>query len=111
MKKIKRFLPTLREKKRYLVFEVISKQIPKDIVRRITDAFISFVGTLGQGVAGLQVLTFNEKTKKGIIRVNNKYTDNLRASLALTESENTIIKSTYVSGMLNKAQKKVNEYG
>ncbi len=108
MKKIKRFLPTLREKKRYLVFEVISKNSPKDIVRRLTDAFISFVGVLGQGAAGLQVLTYDDKTQKGIIRVNNKYTDHLRASLALAEIENTIIRSVFTSGMLNKAQKRVN---
>lgn len=108
MKKIKRFLPTLREKKRYLVFEVISKNNPKDIVRRLTDSFIAFVGTLGQASAGLQVLTYDDKTQKGIIRVNNKYLDHLRASLALTEIENTIVKSNFASGVLNKAQKMVN---
>lgn len=49
------------------------------------------------------------KNNKGIIKVNNKYVDMIRTSLMLIKkvnSEDIIIRTKGVSGLLNKAKSK-----
>ncbi|MBN2111768.1 ribonuclease P protein component 2 [Candidatus Woesearchaeota archaeon] len=110
---IKPVLPTLREKKRYLAFEIVSKSKIKDF-SQVSGAFwgslLSFAGELGAAKAGMIVMQdkFNSTTQKGVIRINHKYVDYLRASLALVkqiEGNDVIVRSLTVSGMLNKAAK------
>jgi len=112
--KTKPLLPTLREKKRYLAYEVISGHKFNDamyINKAIMDAAKDFLGNLGMAKAGIIAMDdqFNQKLQKGIVRVNNKHLDNLRASLLFVEKINendVIIKSVGASGVLKKAQQK-----
>ena len=114
-KQIKPVLPTLREKKRYLAFEIVSESKIKDfswVSSTVWSSLLSFVGELGAAKAGIIVMQdkYNAKNQKGIIRVNHKYVDQLRASLSLVkqiEGKEVIIRSLTVSGMLNKASKHV----
>ena len=113
-KKIKPVLPSLREKKRYLVFEIISKKDIKsfsDVSSLIWQSSLSFLGEIGTAKAGIWVLPdkWKQKKQKGMIKVNNKYIDKLKTSLTLIKSfkrQQIIIKSVGVSGMINKADKK-----
>ncbi len=113
-KKIKPVLPSLREKKRYLVFEIISKKDIKsfsDVSNLIWQSSLSFLGEVETAKAGIWVLPdkWSQKKQKGMIKVNNKYTDNLKTALTLIKSfkrQQIIIKSVGVSGMINKADKK-----
>ena len=109
----KAVLPSMREKKRYLAFEIIS--IDKfnfiDIKKSITESAKDFLGTLGMAKAGIILLDekFNKEKQKGLIKVNNKYLNELKASLALIKMINNkkiIVKSLGVSGMLTKADNK-----
>jgi ribonuclease P/MRP protein subunit POP5 len=110
MKKIKPLLPSLKEKKRYLVFEVISDKIISqklinDSIEKNTEYFL---GDLDKARSGLIIIKerFNKSNQRGIIRVNNKYVDKLKFSLALIKrisNKNAIIKSVGVSGILKKA--------
>jgi ribonuclease P/MRP protein subunit POP5 len=115
IKKIKPILPTLREKKRYLMFEILSKSKIKDFSRvssAIWASSLSFLGEWGAAKAGILMLPdkYNAKTQRGIIKVNHKYVNELKASLVLIkriEDDDVIIRSVTVSGILKKAAKHV----
>jgi len=108
--KIKPLSPSLRQKKRYLVFEVISeKQIDFNVVNNIIlQNSSNFLGELGMAEAGIFLLQdkFDTEKKKGIIKVNHKYVHHLKSALALINDEDAIFRSVGVSGILNKAEKK-----
>ncbi|MFH0868225.1 MAG: Rpp14/Pop5 family protein [Candidatus Woesearchaeota archaeon] len=112
--KIKPLLPSMREKKRYLAYEVISNHKFNDAVhisKAIFDATKDFLGDLGMAKAGIIPINdkWNENMQRGIIRVNNKHVDELKASLIFVKSiegKEAIIKSVGASGILRKAQQK-----
>ena len=112
--KIKPLLPSLREKKRYLAYEVISKSRFYDAIhvnKAILDAANKFLGNLGMSYAGIIPINdkWNEKMQRGIMRVNNKHVDNLKASLIFVKNINgkeSIVKSVGASGILRKTQQK-----
>jgi ribonuclease P/MRP protein subunit POP5 len=111
--KIKQLLPSLREKKRYMVYEVISENSinRNSIVMAIDSAVHSFIGDLGMAHAGLIHLD-DWKNNKGIIRVNHKEVNNVKAALSLLSSigpSRVIFKNIYVSGILNKARIKLSK--
>jgi len=113
-KKIKAVLPSLREKKRYLVFNIVSKKNIKsfsEVSELVWQASLRFLGEIETAKAGIWVLPdkWNPKKQKGIIKVNNNYLDKLKTALALIKNfkkQQIVIKSVSVSGMINKAEKK-----
>ena len=110
-KKLKPILPTLREKKRYLAFEIMSKSKIKDfsaVSSSIWAYLLSFMGEIGSAKAGMWVLAdkFDSKTQTGIVRINHKYVNELKTALALIdkiENQEVIVRSLNVSGILKKA--------
>ena len=98
--------PTLKEKKRYVAFEVISKKsIGFEAVKSlILKTLKEFFGTFGLAKIGITFLEF--ENKKGVIRVDNKFVDNLKASFVLMKEENIMIRSVGVSGTLKKIRTK-----
>lgn len=112
--RLKPLLPTLKEKKRYLAFEIVSKAKNlafKDVSRAIWDAALGFAGTLGGAKMGLQVFPekYDAKTQRGLIRVAHNQLEELKASLAfITHVNNTqaIARSIGASGILAKAEEK-----
>ncbi|MCK5107799.1 MAG: hypothetical protein KAQ83_03660 [Nanoarchaeota archaeon] len=107
---MKPLLPSLREKKRYVVFEVLTKDnIANFPEKEIKQAFLQLFGEVGLGEAGLIFLHNKYKDNKGIIRVNNKNVDKLKASFCMItkiNNQKATIKSVGVSGTLKKAQDK-----
>ena len=108
-KRIKPILPTLREKARYLAFEVISDQ--KTDFRQIESQILyrsrEFLGMLGMAKAGIQVMkdNWNAENQRGIIRVDHKWVHQLKSSFLFInkiDGKNAIIKSIGLSGMINK---------
>ena len=114
--KLRRLMPSLREKKRYLVFKIISEAKIRDIFtlsNEINSAFVELFGNLGSSKAGLIFINnkFNEEKQSGIVRVNNKYVDNLKASLTMIKTINNqdiMLKSIGMSGILKKAEQYIN---
>lgn len=114
IKKRMKLLPTLKEKSRYLAFEVIADQKIQDfndVSKEIQEKSLLFLGQLGLAKAGIMILPekWNMNLQKGIIKVNHKHVDELKSALTLIEKINNrkiIIKSLGVSGMLNKAEQK-----
>jgi len=111
--KLKALKPTLREKKRYVMFEVISnKSFDANIINKsIEDSLLSYVGTKGLSDAGLIFLTdkFNKTSQTGILRVSHKSVDNLKSCFCLLNQINNtpvLIRSKDVSGILKKVQRR-----
>jgi len=77
--------PTLRERNRYLAFEAISDSNFKrdEIIRAIQNSCLSFLGELGTSKAGLWLMDWDGRKKKGILKVTHKSVDEVRASMAL----------------------------
>lgn len=108
-------MPSLRERKRYLAFEIIS-EAPIEEFNEFSEAFwtksLEFLGELGCADAGFILIheKYNKGLQRGVIRVNNKHLNKLRATLALIENidnKKSIVRSIAVSGMLNKAAQKL----
>lgn len=109
VQKLKPLLPSLREKKRYLLFEVVSdkKFDQKDINDEISKAKSRFFGTYLSSKAGIQILKnkFEDESQRGILRVNVKYVDHLKTALGLITQVNNndaTIRTVKVSGILKK---------
>ena len=111
--KLKPVLPSLREKKRYIVFEVISKEKISDInavSNKIWQISLQFLGQFGVAKAGIIVLQnkWNEELQRGIIKVSHKHVDAVKAALVFADKidgKDVIFRSLGVSGILNKAEK------
>ena len=110
--KLKPILPSLREKKRYLVFEIISKERISDF-NAVSDAVhhysVQFLGQLGTAKAGIIVLNnkWNPQLQRGIIKVGHKSADFIKAALMLADKidgKEVIFRSLGVSGILKKAE-------
>lgn len=95
--------PSLKEKKRYVAFEVISKnqvnfeKAKQEIYTTIKD----FIGQLGIEKMGLMFLD-DWENQKGVARVNNKFVDALKGAFVFMNAENFMIRSLKVSGTLKK---------
>ena len=110
--KLKPVLPSLREKKRYIVFEVVSKEKISDaalVSNAIWSASLQFLGQLGTAKAGLMVLNnkWDAHLQRGIMKVSNKHVDAVKAALMFANKVNNtdvIFRSLGVSGILRKAE-------
>ena len=110
--KLKPILPSLREKKRYLVFEVISKEKISDadaVSGAILQSSLQFLGQRGTAKAGIVALNnkWDAEKQRGIIKVSHKHVDDVKASLVFAkkiEGKDAIIRSLGVSGVLKKAE-------
>lgn len=107
---IKPVLPSLREKKRYIVYEVRSEKTLsfKEVKQELEKKMTQFLGELGYGRAGVMVIDLWE-ANKGIIKANPKHVDEVKTAIALVErigNQKVIVKSVGVSGILKKAKNK-----
>ncbi len=108
MTKIKEraIIPSLREKRRYLAYHVISQQKMNgiDVKNAILESCNSFLGELECAKAGVMIMA---NGNNGVVRMNNKYLSKVRAAIMLIsniENERVIIMTLGVSGILNKAR-------
>ncbi len=109
---MKPLLPTLKERKRYILFEVNPKiGVEKEEVKKqVTKACLQFLGELGMAKAGIQFLpeTYKKSSGKGVIRVGHKHVDETKAALALIKEINgkkVSFNALKVSGLLDKVKK------
>ena len=111
IKSIKGLIPTLREKKRYVVCEVLSE---KPIAGRsaatsaILSSFLSLFGETSLAHTGLQAIPeYNTETQRTIVRVGHTSVPAVKAAIALVKTidhQPVIVRSVSVSGMLKKAK-------
>ncbi|MEW6062808.1 MAG: Rpp14/Pop5 family protein [Nanoarchaeota archaeon] len=106
--KLKRLLPSLRDKKRYIVFELIAKGgLDYNMAKKgIKESISWLIGELGMAKAGLRFLD-EWKNNKGIITVNRSYVDETRVGMSLVKNISNIdviVRTVGVSGILKKAK-------
>ena len=112
--KIKPLLTSLREKKRYLAFEILSEAKIEDfnaVSNAIWAKSLEYLGELGCAKAGILVLPDKYDTigQKGLLKVSNRSLNEVKAALCLIDSINgkrAIVRTTGVSGILRKAHEK-----
>ena len=104
--KLKPLKPSLREKKRYLVLEVLSQnKVRDDFYEQLVDEVNDNLGLFDAANAGLMLIK-NHKNK-GMLKVNHKYVDKVRVALMLSSLEpDYMIRTLGVSGILRKAEKR-----
>ncbi|HEX55111.1 MAG: ribonuclease P protein component 2 [Candidatus Altiarchaeales archaeon] len=107
----KPLLPTLRERNRYLVFEIISdyKFNRDEIVKSFWNSIMKFLGEHGVSKTSFWVLEWNGEKQRGILKVNHKSVDDVRAALTLIREINgrrVIFHTRGVSGTLKKARER-----
>ncbi len=103
---LKPLIPSLREKKRYIAFEVKADHAVAfhDAKKQIEQSMHTFLGDLGMAKAGVIFLK-DWKNNRGIFKVNTKHVDEAKAALALVQTINStkaIVQSVGVSGSLDK---------
>ncbi|ASJ03392.1 ribonuclease P protein component 2 [Thermococcus profundus] len=109
--------PTLRDKNRYIAFQVIGERPFKkeEIKRVIWDASLSALGFLGSARAKPWFIKFDEKSQTGIARVDRKYVEELRFALTMITEINgskVIFRTLGVSGTIKRLKKKfLKEFG
>ena len=104
---MKRLLSSLKEKKRYIAFEIDSESgfAREDIIRAVDTSCRDFMGEYGYGKAGVMIVDDAVNGKKGVVKVNNKYIDLVKVSLMMIKEINNnkvIFKSVKTSGSIMK---------
>ena len=108
--KIKVLRPTLKEKKRYLVYDAnyFGKRVADYIKfkQKVSESFLRLFGDVGYGEAGVMFVKGNGR--KGVIRSNRQYVDHVKTALMMlkkVESSDVAVRCVGVSGTLDKAEK------
>jgi ribonuclease P/MRP protein subunit POP5 len=111
MQKLKPVMPSLREKKRYVAFEILSnaKLDVHAVAKAVWSAVLQFTGELGASKMGLIVLTdlYNRTKQKGIVRVAHTGLDAVRASftfITTIDGHPVTVRSIAASGSITKAK-------
>lgn len=106
---IRAVLPSERQKKRYLAFEINSESKISDIKAVSTEMLKAISSFLGTAKANLKVFTdiWNANKQRGIIRIGHKYVEQLKAALAQIKAiagQKVTIRSVGLSGTIKKAK-------
>ena len=109
---MKTLLPSLKEKQRYVVFEIdrnVDKGAAKNDIER---ELLEFLGELTYGKAGIQMIPERFNGKKGIIRTDVKYVNEVKMGIGLVReigNQKVKVQSIGVSGTMKKAEIKFME--
>tara|TARA_Y100000034_G_C6586286_1_gene254511 strand:- start:111 stop:440 length:330 start_codon:yes stop_codon:yes gene_type:complete len=103
-----KLLPSLKQKKRYIIFEIIGliKISFSDLNDSINKSILNFVGELGKAKLSPLLIKEKFKDKKFIIKVNHSYVDECKSAIILIKkikNNPVVIKSIAISGTLKKA--------
>ena len=108
--------PTMREKNRYISFELTSetKFARDEIVKAVWSACLRFLGEKGTSTTSLWIMDWDPEKQRGIIKVNHRSVDDIKAALALMpeikkadgDKYGIIYRTLTVSGTLKKVREK-----
>ena len=80
----------------------------KKIENIIAETALKFMGEFGISKAGFMILSDSWNGKKGIIKINSKYVDEIKMVLGLIKG-NIIVNTVGVSGTLKRSKQKFME--
>ena len=104
---MKSILPSLKESKRYIVFELDKKLSKDDAKKQIDKLFKEMVGSIGLAKADARLIGSYFNGTNGVVAVSPKFVQEMIVSLSL--SEDPKINTLGVSGILNKTKKFLNK--
>jgi RNase P/RNase MRP subunit POP5 len=99
-----KLLPALKQKKRYIVFEIDKKFSNEVLKQAIMDGLLQFLGEFG--VAKAAPLFIKQKSNRFILKVAHTAVDEVKAALILIQTIKktpVVIKSVITSGTIKKA--------
>lgn len=101
---MKPLLPTLKERKRYLVYELLSERPVRGGERAVLDHLRSALGLFDGAKAGILPVRYDQERQTGILRVAHGSVDKVKgALLLLTAADVPVIPRVRgVSGILKK---------
>lgn len=108
--KAKPLLPVLKEKKRYLVYEVRSSSLQTFHAYNLIVKLKELLGIYDGARAGIQHITYEPETHRGIIRVSAALADKTRGALLLInniQKTRVAIDPIIISGILKKAKQHI----
>ncbi len=108
--KVNPLKPSMREKKRYMAYKIISQKQIKFADKALINKIKDFLGVFNAGKAGLMSVKYNPKTQKGILRIDRKFVDHIRSCFVMIKhinNDKVLIRTLRVSGMVNKAKKEI----
>ncbi|MCJ7478785.1 MAG: ribonuclease P protein component 2 [Candidatus Nanohaloarchaeota archaeon QJJ-7] len=104
---------SLREKKRYIVFEIICRKDRElgQVLDAVWDSVLDFLGQEGTAKADPWIIEgmFNEEEQKGAVKVKKDYVEEVRAALALVQEiggEEAALQILGVTGTMDSAREK-----
>ena len=108
---MKKLPSSLREKKRYIAFEIDSELVvaKDDVIKAVDASCRNFMGDYGYGRAGVMVVSDVVNSKNGVVKVDSKYVDLVKVGLMLTKEINgnrVTFMNIRTSGALNKVKQK-----
>ena len=105
--------PSMRSKRRYLVFEIISENPVeyKDFIDVMWKSTMNFIGELGLSETQIRVLKnlYDKKSQRGVIKCKHDVVEKVRASLSLIQiigESRAIIHIVGVTGTIKSARNK-----
>jgi RNase P/RNase MRP subunit POP5 len=105
---MKPLLPTLKERQRYIVYEVISASPVQDISETLLHKLAEILGVFGMAEAGILSVSYDTKTQTGILRTNHDQVVRVKAALLMIThlgKTQVIIRTRGVSGILKKVKR------
>lgn len=101
-------LPTLKEKKRYVRYRVISaRPLERDVGGEVLRSLHDTLGVFGAAEAGLLSVSYDVRSQTGIIRCSLAALEKVKASLLMAGylgRTRVVIRTLRVSGILAKAR-------
>ncbi|NIM47387.1 MAG: ribonuclease P protein component 2 [Candidatus Aenigmarchaeota archaeon] len=81
--------PSLRGRRRYLAFHIISEEkvLLQDVINTIWHSLLNFLGETGTSRANIRIIkdTYDEKRQMGILRCSHDSVEGVRTALALIQ--------------------------
>lgn len=106
---MKPLLPTLKERQRYITYEVITaSKVHEDISDTLLRQISDILGVFGMAEAGILSISYDTKTQTGILRVNHDQVPRVKAALLMITHlgrTQVIVRTTGVSGILKKVKR------
>ena len=99
--------PSMREKKRYLAYEITSeKPLGLDADKNLVSAINQTLGLFGAAKAGVMRVKYDSAAQRGVLKVERSHVDQVRASFVMIKSlagSAAGVRTLKVSGMASKA--------
>ncbi|MBS3116014.1 hypothetical protein J4421_00280 [Candidatus Woesearchaeota archaeon] len=109
-------LPSLKQKKRYVVFEIQAEESfsLQEAEAAVKEGLLRFLGEFGVAKAGPMFIREKYQPNKFILKINNKYVAEVISAIILIKSiknKAVILRSIITSGTLKKANGYVEKRG